>query len=65
VPLERGGDRFELWRPITAIRLASTDGNDATIHFRFAMFDTRVVADQIAEYVLTHAAQPLHGKRLG
>jgi PAP2 superfamily len=130
---------FELWRPITAIRLASTDGNDATIeqsdwtplivtppypeyysghqsnsgpaqailtayfgnmpvegfseglpgvtrswpsfaaaadeallariwsgiHFRFAMFDTRVIAEQIAEYVLTHAAQPLHGNRLG
>ena len=130
---------FELWRPITAIRLASTDGNDATIeqsdwtplvvtppyseyysghqsnsgpaqailtayfgnmpvegfseglpgvtrswpsfaaaadeallariwsgiHFRFAMFDTRVIAEQIADYVLTHAAQPLHGNRLG
>jgi hypothetical protein len=130
---------FELWRPITAIRLASTDGNDATIeqsdwtplivtppypeyysghqsnsgpaqailtayfgnmpvegfseglpgvtrswpsfaaaadeallariwsgiHFRFAMFDTRVLAEQITEYVLTHAAQPLHGKRHG
>jgi hypothetical protein len=130
---------FELWRPITAIRLASTDGNDATIeqsdwtplivtppypeyysghqsnsgpaqailtayfgnmpvegfseglpgvtrswpsfaaaddeallariwsgiHFRFAMFDTRVIAEQIAEYVLTHAAQPLHGNRRG
>ena len=131
---------FELWRPITAIRLASTDGNDATIeqtdwtplivtppypeyysghqsgsgtaqailtahfgsqmpvtgfseglpgvtrswpsfaaaadeallariwsgiHFRFAMLDTREVAEQIAAYVLQHAAQPLHGKRVG
>jgi hypothetical protein len=130
---------FELWRPITAIRLASTDGNDATIeqsdwtplivtppypeyysghqsnsgpaqailtayfgnmpvegfseglpgvtrswpsfaaaadeallariwsgiHYRFAMFDTRVIAEQIAAYVLEHAAQPLHGNRLG
>jgi hypothetical protein len=35
------------------------------IHFRFAMFDTREVAEQIAAYVLEHAAQPLHGKRLG
>jgi hypothetical protein len=130
---------FELWRPITAIRLADTDGNPATteqldwkplittpnypeyysghqsvsgtsqailtaffgpltvegfseglpgvvrswptftaaadeallariwsgIHFRFAMHDTRVVAEQIASYVLEHAAQPLHGKRVG
>jgi hypothetical protein len=131
---------FELWRPITAIRLASTDGNDATveqsdwtplittppypeyysghqsnsgpaqailtayfgsqmpvtgfseglpgvtrswpnfaaaadeallariwsgIHFRFAMFDTREIAEQIAAYVLDNAAQPLNGKRLG
>ncbi len=130
---------FELWRPITAIRLADTDGNPATteqldwkplittpnypeyysghqsvsgtaqailtaffgplpvegfseglpgvvrswptfaaaadeallariwagIHFRFAMLDTRVVAEQIAAYVLAHAAQPLHGKRVG
>jgi hypothetical protein len=130
---------FELWRPITAIRLADTDGNDATteqldwrplivtppypeyysghqsnggpaqailtaffgaqpvegfseglpgvvrswptfaaaadeallariwsgIHFRFAMTDARVVAEQIAGYVLEHAAQPVHGKHLG
>jgi len=124
---------FELWRPITAIRLASTDGNPATIeqadwtpliptppypeyfsgnqslagaaqailtdyfgdrvpvegtsenlpgvvrwwrnfaavaddafmariwsgiHFRFAMRDTRTVAEKVAEYVLEHAAQP-------
>ena len=130
---------FDLWRPITAIRLADTDGNDATteqtnwkplittpnypeyysghqsisgtsqavltaffgaqpvtgfseglpgvvrswpsfeaaaddaflariwsgIHFRFAMTDARVVAEQIVAYVLEHAAQPLHGKRTG
>ena len=37
----------------------------AGIHFRFAMFDTREVDEQIAAYVLEHAAQPLHGKRLG
>jgi len=35
------------------------------IHFRFAMFDTREVDEQIAAYVLEHAAQPLHGKRVG
>jgi hypothetical protein len=131
---------FELWRPITAIRLASTDGNDTTveqadwtplivtppypeyysghqsasgvsqailtayfgnelpvegfsegfpgvvrrwpnfraaadeallariwagIHFRFAMVDTREVAEQVAAYVLQHAAQPLDGERVG
>jgi hypothetical protein len=130
---------FELWRPITAIRLADTDGNPATteqldwkplivtppypeyysghqslsgtsqailtaffgpmpvegfseglpgvvrswptfaaaadeallarifsgIHFRFAMLDTRVVAEEIVGYVLEHAAQPLHGKHVG
>jgi hypothetical protein len=131
---------FEFWRPITAIPLASTDGNDATvekadwtpllvtpnypeyysghqsvdgtsqailtayfgsmlpvegfseglpgvvrswpnfaaaadeallariwggIHFRFSMLDTRAVAEQIAAYVLEHAAQPLNGERVG
>ncbi len=131
---------FELWRPITAIRLASTDGNPLTIekpdwaplittppypeyysghqsvsgtayvilttffgddvpvegfseglpgvvrrwrnfkatadeallariwagiHFRFAMLDTRTNAERIAAYVLEHAAQPLHGRRVG
>ena len=131
---------FELWRPITAIRLASTDGNPETIeqstwtpllvtppypeyysghqsvsgasqailtayfgddlpvegfseglpgvvrswpnfaaaadeallariwsgiHFRFAMRDTRAIAEEIAAYVLEHAAQPSHGERLG
>jgi hypothetical protein len=35
------------------------------IHFGFAMRDTRVRAEQIAEYVLEHAAQPLNGRRLG
>jgi hypothetical protein len=35
------------------------------IHFRFAMFDTRDVDEQIAAYVLSHAAQPLHGKKSG
>lgn len=128
---------FEFWRPITAIRLADTDGNPATIvqpgwtpllttpnypeydsghqsndgtaqyiltayfgndmpvegfsegfpgvtrsypnfkaaadeasmariwagiHFRTAMQDTRVRAERIAAYVLTHAAQKAHGK---
>jgi hypothetical protein len=132
---------FELWRPITAIRLASLDGNPLTaeqagwtpllltppypdytsgnqslggayyavltaffgssmrveaysdalgqgvvrrfsnflgvaddalnariyagIHFRSAMRDTRVVAAQIAAYVMSHAAQPIHGNRVG
>jgi len=130
---------FELWRPVTAIRLADTDGNANTIeqpdwtplivtppypeydsghqsnsgtaqailtayfgnvpvegfseglpgvvrswpnfaaaadeallariwsgiHFRFAMLDTRERAERIAAYVLEHAAQPLHGKRVG
>jgi len=130
---------FELWRPITAIRLASTDGNAATdeqanwtpllvtppypeylsgaeslagasaavltfyfgampfegyseglpgvtrswpsfaaaadevleariwsgIHFRTAMRDTLVVANQIAAHALRNAAQPLHGKKKG
>jgi PAP2 superfamily len=130
---------FELWRPITAIRLADTDGNDATVanvtwtplivtpnypeyysghqsisgtaqailtayfgnapvegfsealsgvvrswpsfaaaadeaflariwggmHFRFAMRDTRVIAEEIAAYILAHAAQPLHGGHAG
>jgi hypothetical protein len=131
---------FEFWRPINAIRLASTDGNDATveqvdwtpllvnpnypeyysghqsadgssqailtayfgsmlpvegfseglpgvvrswpnfaaaadeallariwggIHFRFSMLDAREVAEQVAAYVLEHAAQPLHGNRVG
>jgi hypothetical protein len=132
---------FELWRPITAIRLASLDGNPLTteqagwtpllatppypdytsgnqslggayyavltaffgsnirveaysdalgqdvvrrfsnflgladdalnariyagIHFRSAMRDTRVVAAQIAAYVMSHAAQPIHGKQVG
>lgn len=37
----------------------------AGIHFRFAMLDTREVAEQIAAYVLENAAQPLHGKRRG
>jgi hypothetical protein len=31
----------------------------------FAMLDTRERAEQIAAYVLRHAAQPLHGKRSG
>ena len=35
------------------------------IHFRFAMLDARRVGEQIAAYVLEHAAQPFHGKRLG
>jgi len=131
---------YEFWRPITAIRLANTDGNPATIqdstwtplivtpaypeyysghqsldrtsatvliayfgdstpiettseslpgvtrhwsnftaaaddaymariwggiHFRFAMDDARDVALEIANYVLEHAAQPLHGKKNG
>ena len=131
---------FELWRPITAIRMASTDGNPATnedmgwtplivtppypeyysghqsvsrtsaevltayfgdqmpvsgfseglpnvvrawpsfraaadealmariwagIHFRFAMLDTREVAEQIASYVLAHAARPVNGQHSG
>jgi hypothetical protein len=130
---------FELWRPITAIRLADTDGNPATIeqtdwrplittpnypeyysghqslsgtsqailtaffgaqpvegfseglpgvirswptfaaaadeallariwsgiHFRTAMLDTRVVAEEIVAYVLEHAALPVHEKHVG
>jgi hypothetical protein len=131
---------FELWRPITAIRLADTDGNPATmadptwtpllatppypeydsghqsvsrasatvliayfgddlafagfsenfpgvtrsyanftaaadeaflariwagIHFRFAMEDTRTRATAVAQYVLDHAALPIHGKHRG
>lgn len=35
------------------------------IHFRFTQLDTRVVAEQIAAYVLEHAAQPVHGKHGG
>ena len=37
----------------------------AGIHFRFAMQDTRAVARQVVGYVLEHAAQPLHGRRVG
>ena len=37
----------------------------AGIHFRFAMLDTRTNAETIAEYILEHAARPLHGKRIG
>jgi hypothetical protein len=29
------------------------------------MLDTRVVAEQIAAYALKHAAEPLHGNRVG
>jgi hypothetical protein len=29
------------------------------------VIDTRVVAEQIAAYVLEHAAQPLNGKHVG
>jgi hypothetical protein len=132
---------FEFWRPITAIRLASLDGNAATveqanwtpllvtppypdyisgnqslggsyyavltaffgddtpvaaysdglgpgvvrsfsnfqgladdalnariwagIHFRTAMEDTRITAEKVAAYVLSHAALPIHGQRVG
>ena len=35
------------------------------IHFRFSMDDARDVALKIANYVLEHAAQPLHGKKNG
>lgn len=130
---------FNFWRPITAIRLASTDGNPQTIedptwapliteppypeytsghqsvsgtsqavltayfgaepvegfsealpgvvrrwpnfaaaadeallariwsgiHFRFTMVETRVIAEQVAAYVVENAAQPLNGKRTG
>ena len=35
------------------------------IHFRFSMDDARDVARKIANYVLEHAAQPLHGKKNG
>ena len=131
---------YELWRPITAIRLANSDGNPATIqdgnwtplitnpnypeyysghqsldrasatiliayfgdstpiettseslpgvtrhwanftaaaddaymariwggiHFRFSMDVARDVARTIAEYVLEHAAQPVHGAKKG
>jgi hypothetical protein len=37
----------------------------AGIHFRTAMRDTRVAAVKIADYVLSHAAQPIHGARVG
>jgi len=37
----------------------------AGIHFRFAMLDTREIAEQIAAYVLEHAAQPLHDPDFG
>jgi hypothetical protein len=132
---------FEFWRPITAIRLASQDGNALTIeqgdwtpllatppypdylsgnqslsgayygvlraffgddtpaatysealgtgvirswrnfraaaddalgariwsgiHFRSAMADTRAFAEVVAGYVLSHAAVPVHGQRVG
>jgi hypothetical protein len=29
------------------------------------MLDTRIVAEQIAAYVLSHAALPIHGQRVG
>jgi hypothetical protein len=35
------------------------------IHFRFAMRDTRLVANQIVAYILENAAQPVHGKKNG
>jgi len=35
------------------------------IHFRFSMDTARDVALEIANYVLEHAAQPLHGKKNG
>lgn len=130
---------FNFWRPITAIRLADTDGNPGTtadaawlplintppypeyysghqsvsgtstvvlttyfgaqpvegfseglpgvtrhwpsfaaaadeamiarvwsgIHFRFTQLETRVIAEQVAAYVLRHAAQPVNGNRSG
>jgi hypothetical protein len=37
----------------------------AGIHFRTTMLDTRIVAEQIAAYVLSHAALPIHGQRVG
>ena len=37
----------------------------AGIHFRSAMEDTRVYAIKVAEYVLEHAAVPIHGSRVG
>ena len=132
---------YEFWRPITAIRLASTDGNPDTgeqadwtplivtppypeyssghatvtgaaqavltsyfghnmpvqgwsevfgpstvrnwpnfsaaadeanlariwggMHFRFAVVDARAAGNTIGAYVMSHAVQPLHGKRRG
>ena len=35
------------------------------IHFRFTMADTRVMAEEVAAYVLQNAAQPLNGARKG
>jgi hypothetical protein len=35
------------------------------VHFRFSMDVARDVAREIANYVLEHAAQPLHGKKNG
>lgn len=37
----------------------------AGIHFRSAMRDTREMARQVAAYVMEHAAQSLHGERVG
>jgi hypothetical protein len=37
----------------------------AGIHFRFAMTAARNTAEKIAAYVMSHAAQPIHGKRIG
>jgi hypothetical protein len=37
----------------------------AGIHFRFAMNDARSTAEKVAAYVMSHAAQPVHGKRVG
>jgi hypothetical protein len=48
---------------------AADDALDARIwggiHFRSAMEDTRVTAGRVAEYVLSHAALPVHGERVG
>ena len=35
------------------------------IHFGFTMLDTRAMAEQVAAYVLEHAAQPLNGNHTG
>lgn len=56
-------------RAFASFAAAAADANLsrvwAGIHFRFTQLRTRVVAEQVAAYVLTHAAQPLRGKHTG